>query len=637
MENPTEESPEKEPQRFFLYPSATNTCLTNEGLLIDVSPGKLIGLWEPCSGKCLKIFPNIITSLYYKVNYLKSIDKIIISDEKSLKLFDYQQEKILKVIPINIILDEILDHADTNKLMGINSGILYLWDMDNGQLIKKLNTGTKARSGIRLENGKYLIRNNEGDIYSIKSDLSSSELINTQGAVYSFCQIKKTEFALGRNQSIHIMEAEKNSIFSILKGFDEIYISLLHLGNGRILSGSNKATLRLWDMKTSKCMRTFGIKEDMKYLELFRIKDSNRVISLNNESKKMRVWDLGTIEESEEQQLQIPPQSLRLLEGEVSIIQKIVRLNEDNLGILCFAQYFEGQSLFLQEIRIFNLKTNSFTSKKQIHRSLYVIEAPSMMSIYDGIVLMYLAKGVSSDKDVLHLWEYGTDQDITYDFLVEKSPNTFFYKFERIVVSYCLTTVYTPPLPPNLVSSNPIYKSFNVKGPSGITIYDFSVRVVWKLEFDCDYLCNAVEMIDQNTIIFINYKNQMEWWNIREKKILKKIECNPNVYNFIKYSNKSLFMTNNNSEIVIWDSETLGCLQKKKKGYNRNLVKIEKSGDWEALILYSDGVLEKMNIKKGDAKICKCQFQIKDFYLSKNEVFLLGEVLIYSAEIINIF
>lgn len=632
MESSTTNNHASEEANFFINPSMTNTCLTNEGLLIDVSPGKLIGLWEPSTGKCIKIFPNIITSYYYKLNYLALTDKIIISDEKSLKLFDYHAEKIIKVIPINIFLDEIIDHADQNKLMGINSGVLYLWDMDTGQLIKKLNTGSKARSGIRLENGNYMIRNNEGDIYAIKGDLSSYELINTQGAVYSFCQIKKTEFALGRNQSIHIMEAEKNSIFSILKGFDEIYISLLHIGNGRIISGSNKATLRIWDMKTSKCIKTFGMKEDLKYLELFSIAGTNRILASNNETKKMRVWDLGNIDEAEEL-----PQSIKVLEGEVSSIQKIVRLDEENLGILCFAQYFDGQSLFLQEIRIFNLKSNSFTIKKQIHRSLYIVDDASMMSVYDGKLLMYLAKSVTGDKDILHLWDYATNQDITYDFLVERTANVFFHKFERVVTTYCLSTVYTPPLPPNLVSNNPMYRTFNVKGPSGITIYDFSIRVLWKWEFDCDYLCNAVEMIDQNTILFINYKNQMEWWNIREKRILKKIECNPNVFNYIKYSNKILFMTNTNSEIVLWDAETLGCMHKKKKNYNRNITKIETISEWEVLILYSDMVLEKLNIRKGDVKTCKAAFQIRDFFLEKKNLFLLGEVLIYATDITKIF
>ena len=346
----------------------------------------------------------------------------------------------------------------------------------------------------------------------------------------------------------------------------------------------------------------------------------------------MRVWDLGNLEDAEDQ-----PQSIRLLEGEVSNIQKIVRLDDDNLGMLCFAQYFDGQSLFLQEIRIFNLKSNAFSIKKQIHRSFFMVEVSSMISVYDGKLLMYLAKSVGLDKDILHLWDYAADQDIQYDFMVEKSPNVFFYKFERIVITYCLSTIYTPPQPPNLVSNNQPYKTFSVKGPSGITIYDFSIRMLWKFDFDCDYLCNAIEMIDQNIIVFINYRNQMEWWNIRDKKILKKIECNPNVFNFIKYSNKILFMTNTNSEIILWDAETLGCLQKKKKNFNRNIVKIEAFSEFEVLILYNDGGLEKWNVRKGDIKTCKITFQIKDFYINQKQAFLLGDVLIQCEDINKIF
>jgi len=81
----------------------------------------------------------------------------------------------------------------------------------------------------------------------------------------------------------------------------------------------------------------------------------------------------------------------------------------------------------------------------------------------------------------------------------------------------------------------------------------------------------------------------------------------------------------------------LGCLQKKKKNYNRNIVKIETISEWEVLILYTDGVLEKWNIRKGDVKNCKITFQIKDFFIEKKNAFLLGEVLIHASEIAKIF
>lgn len=628
-EQPPPQPTEESPPYFYINPSTSNLCITNSGLLIDGCPGKTLGLWDPLTGKCVKLFQNTISGIFYKLNYLNRSDQVILADEKCLKLFNYHTETITKVIKINMFLDQIIDHINPNYILGINSGNLFLWDLETGDLIKKLNTGNKSRCAIRLENGNYLTRNNNGDIYSIKSDLSTNELISIQGAVYSFCQLSNNEFALGRNQSIHIMEAEKNSICSILKGYDEIYLSLLDFADGKIISGSNKATLRIWDIKTAKCLKVFGLKEDVKYLELNWIRDSNKIISSNQESKKVRVWDLGKIDDPND-----IPVSMKFFEGELSNIQKILKLDGDNIAILCYAQYFDGQLIFLQEIRIFNYKLNSFIKKKQINRASYIVEASSMLSVFEGKALLYLTKGASIEKDVLHLWEYNVDQDLTYDYNVEKSPLNFFFKFERILIPFSLSYYYTPPPPPNLVSKvEP--KGVSIKGPSGINVYDFTVKSIFKIEFEVEFMANACEMIDKDKLIFVNSKNQMEWWNIKDKKILKKIECNPNIFNSIKFSKKILFMTTTSSEIIIWDSESLGCLQKRKKNVDREILKID-TINYEVFVLYSDGILEKWDFRKNDIKQNKIKFAIKDFFIDKN-LFLLGEVLIEEVEISKSF
>jgi len=68
-----------------------------------------------------------------------------------------------------------------------------------------------------------------------------------------------------------------------------------------------------------------------------------------------------------------------------------------------------------------------------------------------------------------------------YDFSVEQHKNVFFFSFDRIAVPYCL-------------SSNIDTNYF--KGPSGITIYDFEVKPVWKIAFEQDFTANVLDMID---------------------------------------------------------------------------------------------------------------------------------------------
>lgn len=621
----------KEPPFYFINPSTSNICVTNDGLILDTCQGKALGLWNPRTGKCVKLFRHIIMGLYCKLNYFSQYDKILISDEKCLKIFDYKEEKIIKVIQIGMFLDEIIDHIEPNYLVGINSGMVYLWDLETGTVLKKLKAGTKARNFIRLEDGNYLVRNNDGDIYMIKSDLSSMDLINTQGSVFSFCSLKNKDFAVGRNQSIHILEVEKFSISRILKGFDEVYISLLYIndGEGRILSGSNKATLRLWDIKTAKCLKLFGDKDDQKYLELHRLCDTSHIIAINNESKKIRVWDLGKYEDPNDK-----PVPVKLIEGDLSNIQKIIRVDEEDIAILCFAQYFDGQLIFLQEIRIFNYVTNTYKSKKQINRGQFIVEPSSMISVHDGKILLYLTKSVGFGKDILHLWDYSANDEVKYEFNVENNITAIFCKFERIIVPFSLSFCYNPPPPPNLVSvAQP--KGVNIKGPSGINIYDFTMKSIFKLEFDIEFMATAVEMIDKERLIFINFKNQMEWWNIREKKLIKKIECNPNIFTSLRFSKKILFMVTNTSEIIVWDAEHLSLLQKRKKPLELEVVKIEVI-DYDCYVLYNNGILEKWNLRKNDVKNSKLNFHISDFYIDKY-LFLLGDVLIQAMELSKAF
>jgi WD40 repeat protein len=119
------------------------------------------------------------------------------------------------------------------------------------------------------------------------SDNDKFKIINTMGHIFSFCSAGGSEFALGRNQSIQILDAKQNAIKNILKGYDEIYTCVL-FHNNQILSGSNTASIKIWSLKTFKCIQSIQNVHDIEYTNL--IVSNNIILASNPEVKRIRLW-----------------------------------------------------------------------------------------------------------------------------------------------------------------------------------------------------------------------------------------------------------------------------------------------------------------------------------------------------------
>ena len=49
-------------------------------------------------------------------------------------------------------------------------------------------------------------------------------------------------------------------------------------------------------------------------------------------------------------------------------------------------------------------------------------------------------------------------------------------------------------------------------------------------------------MRDINSLVLINDKNQMEFWDITENTMKSKVECDPNIFLSIKYIRDYIFL-----------------------------------------------------------------------------------------------
>ncbi len=202
--------------------------------------------------------------------------------------------------------------------------------------MRTISTATKSRCIIQLKSGQFILRNNDGTILKageifIIDEEDKAKMINTSGHIFSLCALDQAEFAIGKNQSIQIIDAPQNAIKSILKGFDEIYTCLASRERF-LISGSNNGNIRVWNLKNNKCIQCVSNATDNEYSTL--TVHPSLILAGNSEQRRIRLWSFKS--------LQQPLAPLHLFEGDLINIQKLVDLGSTHVGILCYAYYFEN-------------------------------------------------------------------------------------------------------------------------------------------------------------------------------------------------------------------------------------------------------------------------------------------------------
>ena len=82
----------------------------------------IIGMWDPFTGNCERVIPELIGSIYCKtllVN-LDSKEMLFVISDKKCKLYDFELSKIVSQFPCFPFFDDIVQHrGDENKFVGL--------------------------------------------------------------------------------------------------------------------------------------------------------------------------------------------------------------------------------------------------------------------------------------------------------------------------------------------------------------------------------------------------------------------------------------------------------------------------------------------------------------------------------------
>ena len=172
---------------------------------------------------------------------------------KCIKTIEGHQEKIVSMIEL----------SNGFIATGSYDCKIKIWDLEKSLCINTINESGYIFCLLEMEQNIILsgTSNNTIQLFNINSHENKNKNI------YSFkghdlwinCLVKCNSqyFASGSNDAtIKIWDYEKKSLFKTIKGHEECILTLILLKNGNLCSGSADLSIKIWDWRIGECIST---------------------------------------------------------------------------------------------------------------------------------------------------------------------------------------------------------------------------------------------------------------------------------------------------------------------------------------------------------------------------------------------
>ena len=178
--------------------------------------------------------------------------------------------------------------------------------------IQHTNQFTKL---VQLKSRNYVVISDNDELIFIDNQLSKTHPVSSSGRIVCHLAIKDNLLALGHKQTILILECDKNYIKTMLKGYNEIYLSMAYLPDKDLLvSSTNKLQIRVWDVKKARNFKLYteGVQSGYNILK----HSDGKYLGVDLLHRKVQTFELP---EGEGQKVNI----LHTVEGGMKSVQKV--------------------------------------------------------------------------------------------------------------------------------------------------------------------------------------------------------------------------------------------------------------------------------------------------------------------------
>lgn len=144
-------------------------------------------------------------------------------------------------------------------ITGTNIGTAYIWDIETGQLLRKLSAHAGPISALKFDAAKLVTGSTDKiiRIWNYKTGVSMGTF-NSHASVQAL-DFDQTLIVSGcADGMIRIWDFLSKTCFALAGHREAVTSVRLHSGSSTLFSGSDDATVRMWDLKTRTCVYEFS-------------------------------------------------------------------------------------------------------------------------------------------------------------------------------------------------------------------------------------------------------------------------------------------------------------------------------------------------------------------------------------------
>ncbi len=208
-------------------------------LILSGSKGGVLRVWETETGR--SIWPPVghnrgVTSISLSCDGNFALSG---SEDKTLKLWEVATGNCLRTFEghVGAVTSVCLSSDGHYALSGSEDGTLKLWEVETGRCLRTF----------------------EGHTYDTY-EVNPLYPVTAMSAVHSLCFSQDGRYALsgGGNKLLKLWDVETGRCLRTFEGHTNLVNAVVMSPDGRyVLSGSSDCTLRLWDVEIGRCLRTF--------------------------------------------------------------------------------------------------------------------------------------------------------------------------------------------------------------------------------------------------------------------------------------------------------------------------------------------------------------------------------------------
>ncbi|NJM21855.1 MAG: hypothetical protein HC907_25605 [Richelia sp. SM1_7_0] len=309
------------------------------------SRDRTVKIWDVCDGQCILTLNS--PNQYTVKNLIFSLDgsKLFGYSHKQILTWDLDtgNSRMLIESQSRICSLSLSSQADI-LVFGCEDGVVYIWDINTEELIKRFSTNSGIILSVRVinsnnilacsikerivkvwnlnycecietlqsqsynislidisQNGQYLATGSGEKIIKVWHIDTGLYLQSLSGHLseinaITFGSINKILATASVDRTIKIWDVTTGKCLKTLQGRADFVHSVIYSSYNRTIVSSSQHTIKFWDIDTHECISTFF--EDKDWLSSVIISPDDKIIAcanIGNENNVIRIWQIDSL------------------------------------------------------------------------------------------------------------------------------------------------------------------------------------------------------------------------------------------------------------------------------------------------------------------------------------------------------